>query len=334
MSTKRTMLSGVQPTNKLTLGNYIGAIKNWVRLQEQFRSYFMVVDMHSITVRQDPAQLRENTWAVIASYVAAGIDPERCTLFIQSHVKEHAELAWILNCHAYMGELNRMTQFKDKSQRAGENIPAGLFTYPTLMAADILLYDVHAVPVGDDQKQHIELTRDLAIRMNNRYGEDTFVVPEPFLPKVGGRIMDLQEPTKKMSKSDSNEGGALYLTDTPKEIEKKVKRATTDSGSEITYDESKPGIRNLLNIQSAITGKPVAEIVESYVGKQYGYLKVDTAAIVVEELRPLQEKMTELLNDKGELTRILARGAEKAREQAAKTVRKVYDRVGFIPASF
>lgn len=334
MSAMRTMLSGVQPTNRLTLGNYIGAIKNWVRLQDQFHSYFMVVDMHSITVRQDPAQLRENTWAVIASYIASGIDPERCTLFVQSHVKEHAEMAWILNCHAYVGELNRMTQFKDKSQRAGENIPAGLFTYPTLMAADILLYDVHAVPVGDDQKQHIELTRDLAIRMNNRYGEDTFVVPEPFLPKVGGRIMDLQEPTKKMSKSDSNEGGAIYLTDTLKEIEKKVKRATTDSGSEITYDETKPGIRNLLNIQAAITGKSVAELVESYVGKQYGYLKVDTAAIVIEELRPLQEKMTELLNDKGELTRILARGADKAREQAAKTVRKVYDRVGFIPASF
>ncbi len=334
MSATRTMLSGVQPTNRLTLGNYIGAIKNWVRLQDQFHSYFMVVDMHSITVRQDPAQLRENTWAVIASYIAAGIDPERCTLFIQSHVKEHAELAWVLNCHAYMGELNRMTQFKDKSQRAGENIPAGLFTYPTLMAADILLYDVHAVPVGDDQKQHIELTRDLAIRMNNRYGEDTFVVPEPFLPKVGGRIMDLQEPTKKMSKSDSNEGGAIYLTDSLKEIEKKVKRATTDSGSEITYDEAKPGIRNLLNIQSAITGKSVTELVESYVGKQYGYLKVDTAAIVMEELRPLQEKMTQLLNDKGELSRILARGADKAREQASKTVRKVYDRVGFIPASF
>lgn len=323
------MLSGVQPTNQLTLGNYLGALKNWVRLQDQFHCFFMVVDQHSITVKQDPKELRENTWFVAASYLAAGIDPSRCTLFVQSHVPAHNQLAWILNCHAYMGELSRMTQFKDKSQREGTNIPAGLFTYPVLMAADILLYDAKAVPVGEDQKQHLELTRDLAVRMNNLYGEDLFKIPEPFIPKVGARIMDLQEPTKKMSKSASSETGALYLGDSPKEIEKKIKRAVTDSGSEITDDDSKPGVRNLIQIQAAITGKTPAEIVESYAGKQYGHLKVETAQIVVEELKPVQARIQELLADKGELSRILRKGAETARERADAKVATVYERVGF-----
>lgn len=328
---RQTMLSGVKPTNRLTLGNYLGAIKNWVRWQQEYQCYFLVVDLHSITVRFQPKELRENSWFVAASYVASGIDPEQCALFIQSHVKEHAELSWIMNCHAYMGELNRMTQFKDKSQKEGVNIPAGIFTYPVLMAADILLYDVHAVPVGEDQKQHVELTRDLAERMNNLYGADTFVVPKPFIPQVGARIMDLQEPTMKMGKTDSTEAGAIFLNDTMKDIEKKIKRAVTDSGSEITDDEQKPGVRNLLHIQSAITGKPIADIVQSYLGKQYGHLKVETAEIVVEELRPVQARIQELLADKGELERLLRRGAEKASAHAQEKMRFLNERLGFIP---
>lgn len=328
---KPIILSGIQPTNRLTLGNYLGAIKNWVKLQEQYQCFFMAVDQHAITVRQDPNELRQNTLYAVASYLAAGVDPKRSHIFIQSQVPEHAQLTWVLNCFSYMGELSRMTQFKDKSSRAGQNIPVGLFTYPLLMAADILLYDTNLVPVGDDQKQHVELTRDLAQRLNNVLGEDSFVVPEVYIADVAARVMDLQEPTKKMSKSASTELGAIYLLDEDKQIEKKLKRATTDSGQEITYEPTaKPGIKNLLDIQSAISGLSVDELVSSYEGKMYGHLKVDTARIVQEELRPLREKTRKYLEDPGELQRILHEGANQAREKAAKTLARIYDRVGFV----
>lgn len=330
-SQKPVILSGIQPTNQLTLGNYLGAIKNWVKLQNEYQCYFMTVNQHAITVRQDPEKLRESTWLAVAFYLAAGIDPEHSNIFIQSQVSEHAELAWVLNCFSYMGEVSRMTQYKDKSSRAGQNIPVGLFTYPLLMAADILLYDTNLVPVGDDQKQHVELTRDLAQRLNNLFGDDTVTVPEVYIPPVAARVMDLQEPNKKMSKSASSELGAIYLTDDDKQIEKKLKRATTDSGQEITYEpETKPGIKNLLDIQAAITGKSIETLVAEYSGKMYGHLKVDTARIVQDELRPIREKAMEYLADKGELQNILRNGARKAQSKARQTLDRIYDRIGFI----
>ena len=329
MTAKKVMVSGIQPTNRLTIGNYLGAIKNWVRLQKEYQCYFFAVDLHAITVRQDPKELSENTFFALATYLAAGIDLDHAVIFPQSQVRQHAELAWVLNCYSYMGELGRMTQYKDKSARAGETIPVGLFTYPALMAADILLYQTDLVPVGADQKQHLELTRDIAIRMNNQYG-NLFKVPEPYISKIGAKIMDLQEPTNKMSKSASSEGGAVYLNDSPKEIEKKVKRAVTDSGSEIVYADDKPGLKNLIDIQAAITGRAVDDIVASYAGKMYGHLKVDTANIVVEELRPLQERTAQFLSDRGELSRQLRIGAERASEQAEKTLKLVFDAIGFI----
>lgn len=325
---RKVMVSGVQPTNKLTIGNYLGAIKNWVQLQNEFECYFFAVDLHAITSRQDPKELAYNTYLALATYLAAGIDLEHSTIFAQSHVRQHTELSWVLNCFSYMGELGRMTQYKDKSLRAGETIPVGLFTYPVLMAADILLYQTELVPVGADQKQHLELTRDVAIRMNNC---NLFKVPEPFIPKVGARIMDLQEPENKMSKSVSSDMGAVFLNDTPKEIEKKFKRAVTDSGSEISYTSEKPGIKNLIDIQSAITGKTVDEIVASYAGKLYGHIKVDTANIVIEELRPVQNRIQHYLSDKGELQRILRLGADKAAIKAEQTLKKVYGAIGFAP---
>jgi tryptophanyl-tRNA synthetase len=329
VASRKVMVSGIQPTNKLTLGNYLGAIKNWVRLQNDYECYFFAVDLHAITSRQDPKDLAHNTLFSLATYLAAGINLENATIFAQSHVRQHAELAWVLNCFAYMGELGRMTQFKDKSSRAGETIPVGLFTYPVLMAADILLYQSDMVPVGADQKQHLELTRDLAVRMNNSYGT-LFKVPEPFIPKVGARIMDLQEPEAKMSKSTSSDLGAIFLNDAPKEIEKKFKRAVTDSGSDISYSPDKPGIRNLIDIQSSITGRPVDEIVQGYAGKMYGHLKVDTAQIVADELRPLQDRTAQYLNDRGELEKILKTGAERASAKAEQTLRKVYSAIGFV----
>ncbi len=331
MTGQKTMLSAVQPNNGLTLGTYLGALKNWVRLQAEYRCFFFAVDLHAITVRQYPKELRELTLRAIATYLACGIDPKHALLFVQSHVPEHAELAWVLNCYAYMGELGRMTQYKDKSAKQGQNISVGLFAYPTLMAADILLYRTNLVPVGDDQKQHIELTRDVALRMNNAYGDDTFVVPEPYIPPVGARIMSLQDPTAKMSKSDPDPNSCIYLTDPNDVIVKKLKRAVTDSGSEITDDPAKPGVRNLLAIQSAITGKPVAELVAGYAGKQYGHLKVDTAELVAATVGPIRDRAEALLQDRGELTRILAEGARAAREIASKQLRLVYERVGFIP---
>ena len=323
------ILSGIQPTHSLTLGNYLGAIKNWVALQGHDQCYFMVVNQHAITVRQDPAALKENTLFAVATYLAAGLDYKKHVLFVQSDVPEHTQLAWVLNCMGYMGEVSRMTQFKDKSARSGANIPVGLFTYPLLMAADILLYDTKIVPVGHDQKQHVELTRDLAQRMNQVYGDGTVVVPEVFIPEVAARVMDLQEPTKKMSKSASSEAGVVFLSDTAKEIEKKLKRAVTDSGSEVSYDpQEKPGVSNLIDIQSAILKQSREDIVAAYQGKMYGHLKVETAAIINEELEPIRQKTAEYLADRGELLKILEQGADRARQKARVTLERVYERVG------
>lgn len=323
------ILSGIQPTHSLTLGNYLGAIKNWVALQGHDQCYFMVVNQHAITVRQDPAALKENTLFAVATYLAAGLDYKKHVLFIQSDVPEHTQLAWVLNCIGYMGEVSRMTQFKDKSAQAGANIPVGLFTYPLLMAADILLYDTQLVPVGHDQKQHVELTRDLAQRMNQVYGEGTVVVPEVFIPDVAARVMDLQQPTKKMSKSASSEAGVVFLSDTAKQVEKKLKRAVTDSGSEVSYEtQTKPGVSNLIDIQSAILKQSREDIVAAYQGKMYGHLKVETAAIINEELEPIRQKTAEYLTDRGELLNILEQGAERARQKARATLERVYERVG------
>jgi tryptophanyl-tRNA synthetase len=333
-SKKKTMLSAVQPTNGLTLGTYLGALKNWVKLQKDFECLFFAVDMHAITLRQDPADLRDRTYRAIATYIAAGIDPEQALLFVQSHVPEHAELAWVLTCHTHMGELGRMTQYKDKSAKQGANIGAGLFVYPALMAADILLYDTDLVPVGEDQKQHIEITRDVALRMINLYGEGTVVVPDAYIPPVGARIMSLQEPTAKMSKSDPDAGATLFLDDSDDVIRKKFKRAVTDSGSEITFEDSKPGVRNLLSIQSALTGKPASELVASYAGKMYGHLKVDTAEIVVGAVGPIRDQANKLMQDRTYLDGLLRKNADRAREKAQKTLARVYDRLGFIPGRY
>ncbi|MBC7690792.1 MAG: tryptophan--tRNA ligase [Methylotenera sp.] len=328
---KPVMLSAVQPTNKLTLGTYLGALKNWAKLQHQYDCLFFAVDLHAITARQDPKVLRENTYRAIATYLASGIDPDHCTLFVQSHVPQHAQLSWILTCYSYMGELSRMTQFKDKSSKQGQNIPTGLFTYPVLMASDILLYRTKLVPVGEDQKQHIELTRDIAGRFNNLYGEDIFTMPEPYIAPIGARIMSLQNPASKMSKSDPDLNGTLFLDDSDDLILKKVKRAVTDSGSEIVLADDKPGVKNLLTIQSAITGKSIQDIVATYVGKQYGHLKVDTAEICVQAIKPIREETERLMGDLTHLNGILKRGAESARERAQKTVALVEERLGFIP---
>jgi tryptophanyl-tRNA synthetase len=327
-SGKKVILSGATPSAQLTLGNYLGALKQWVALQRQYDCLFMVANMHAITVRQDPKELRERTYQAAANYLAAGLDPE--SVFLQSDVPQHAELTWVLQCFAYMGELNRMTQFKDKSQKQGQNIPAGLFTYPTLMAADILLYQTDLVPVGEDQKQHIELTRDLAERLRNLFGEDVFRMPEPFIPPVGARVMSLQNPQAKMSKSDPDPNAVIYLSDSDDAIVKKLKRAVTDSGTEVTYEDSKPGVKNLIAIQAAITGKSPEAIVAEYAGKMYGHLKVGTAEIVVECVRPLRTRAQELLADRAALDAILRRAGERARARAEATVRRVYDRVGFV----
>jgi tryptophanyl-tRNA synthetase len=327
---KQVILSAAKPTNFLTLGNYIGAISNWVKMQDDYDCYFAAADLHSITVRQDPKKLQEDTLFLLASYIACGIAPEKSTIFVQSHVPEHAQLGWILGCNTYMGELNRMTQFKDKSDKEGKNIPAGLYNYPFLMAADILLYDTDVVPVGEDQKQHIELCRDIAVRMNHHYKQELFKLPKPYIAKVGARVMDLQVPTRKMGKSDSTEKGAIFLNDSDKQILKKLKAAVTDSGNVIAYSEDKPGVKNLIEIQSSITGKSFDEIVKAYDGKMYGHLKAETAEIVVDTLRPIRERTNELLADKGELTSILAKGALKAREKAQLKLDQVYKAIGFL----
>lgn len=329
---KPVVLSGIQPSGHLTIGNYIGALRNWGTLQDDHDCLFTLVDLHAITVHQDPADLRQRCYDFIALYMACGIDPEKSTIFVQSHVPEHSELAWILNCYTYMGELNRMTQFKDKSQKHAANINVGLFGYPVLMAADILLYGADKVPVGSDQKQHLELTRDLAMRFNNRYGE-IFTVPEPYIPEVGARIMSLQDPTSKMSKSDDNESNYVALLDPPNRIKKKIKRAVTDSGMEIRFDrENKAGVSNLLELLSGVTGKSIPQLEAEYEGQGYGKLKGDTADAVVAFLEPVQARYHEIRDNGDELARILQAGAEKARERALPILRRVQDAIGFIPA--
>lgn len=327
--TKKVMLSAVQPTNRLTLGVYLGAIKQWLKWQDQYSCYFFVVDLHAITVRQDPKILRERTLEVMANYLAAGIDPKHSVIFPQSAVSAHAELAWVLSCFSYMGELGRMTQYKDKSAKTGDSIPVGLFTYPVLMAADILLYGAEVIPVGADQKQHIELARDLVERFNNIYGP-TFAMPQPIFPSSAARVMDLQNPTAKMSKSAAVDTGTVFLLDDPKEIEKKFKRAVTDSGTEITFDDSKLGVKNLLEIQSAITGKTPSDLVVDYSGKMYGHLKLDTADMVNAMLKPIREETQRYLRDKGELERIVKDSIQHARSVANKTMKLVYDKIGFL----
>ncbi|MDD3765576.1 MAG: tryptophan--tRNA ligase [Eubacteriales bacterium] len=329
MEDKKIIFSGVQASGFLTLGNYIGALRNWAKLQDDYNCLFCVVDQHSITVRQKPADLRKNAMDILKLYIASGIDPHKNILFFQSHVPQHVELAWVLNCNTYMGELQRMTQFKDKASRHSDNINAGLFTYPVLMAADILLYQTDVVPVGNDQKQHLELTRDIAQRFNNIYG-DVFKVPEPYIGSVGARVMSLQDPTKKMSKSDSNPNGYIAMLDDPDTIVRKIKRAVTDSESEVAYREGKDGINNLLNIYSAVADKTIDEAVAEFSGKGYGDFKVAVAEAVVECLRPVQQKFNELSKDKGYIESIYKEGAARAERMAARTLRKVYKKIGFI----
>ena len=331
MSDKKRILSGIQPSGALTLGNYIGALRNWVELQnnDEYECYYMLADLHTITVRQVPKDFRKNALDLLALFIAAGIDPDKSPVFFQSHVPAHAQLSWVLTCNTYMGELSRMTQYKDKSQKHAGNINAGLFTYPSLMAADILLYQADLVPVGADQNQHLELTRDLANRFNNAYSE-TFKVPEGYIPKVGARIMSLQDPTQKMSKSDSNENGYILLLDTPETIVRKIKRAVTDSGSEVKRGEGKAGVENLMNIYSAVTGCSMEKIEERFDGKGYGVFKAEVADAVVEALRPIQERYRELMENKDYLEQVYRKGAEAASRPAAKTLSKVYRKVGFI----
>lgn len=328
---KPVVLSGIQPSGQLALGNYVGALKQWVHMQDHYDCIFLVVDLHALTVQQVPADLRKNCMSFVAQYIACGIDPNKSTIVIQSHIPQHAELNWVLNTMTSMGELSRMTQFKDKSKQHNTNINAGLFTYPVLMAADILLYQASAVPVGADQKQHLELARDLAQRFNHRYS-DTFVVPDPYIPKVGARIMSLQDPTKKMSKSDENENNFIALLDPPSVIEKKIKRSVTDSGAEIRFDEAeKPGVSNLLSIHAAMSGQSIPELEAHFEGKMYGHLKMECAEVVIEGLRPVQERYHQLMSDKVELDNILASGADNAYRRARSTMGKVYRKVGLVP---
>ncbi len=329
MEQKKRIFSGMQPSGELTLGNYLGALKNWVPLQDEYDCLYSIVDMHALTVRQDPAELRKRSLDVLMQYMACGIDPEKSILFFQSHVSAHAELAWILSCNTQMGELSRMTQFKDKSQKHADNINAGLFTYPVLMAADILLYQADLVPVGNDQLQHIELTRDVATRFNFHYG-DTFTIPEPFIPKTGARVMSLQAPENKMSKSDPNPNGYIWILDPEDVIIKKFKRAVTDSGSEVRAGEDKPGITNLLTIYSAVTGKSIEDAEKEFAGFGYGTFKQAVGEAVAAELAPVREKFEQLKQDKAYVEETYKKGAEFAGRLAERTLRKVYKKVGFI----
>lgn len=327
---KKRILSGIQPSGDLTLGSYLGAIRNWAALADEYDCYYMMADMHTITVRQVPAELRRHTLVQLAAYIASGLDPEKNVLFVQSHVPAHAQLGWVLDCYTMFGELSRMTQFKDKCAKNADNINGGLFTYPSLMAADILLYQADYVPVGEDQKQHCELTRDIANRFNNLYGE-TFKVPEPYIPKVGARIMSLGNPTSKMSKSDPT--GCVFLMDSPEEIARKFKRAITDSDTErcVRYDpENKPGVANLMNIYASVTGKSFDEIESEFAGKGYGVFKPAVGDAVIETLRPIREEAERILADKAYLKQVYTDGAMKASSVARKTLRKVYKRVGLV----
>ena len=325
---KKVLFSGMQATGNLTLGNYLGALKNWVTLNDEYECFYSVVDMHSITVRQDPATLRKRARALLTLYIAAGLDPKKNCIYYQSHVSGHAELASILNCFTYMGELNRMTQFKDKSAKHADNINAGLFTYPVLMAADILLYQADVVPVGIDQMQHLELTRDIATRFNNIYG-DVFTIPEAYIGKVGAKIMSLQEPSKKMSKSDENPNASIYLMDDPDTIMRKCKRAVTDSEACIAYRDEQPGIKNLIDIYCACLNKTSQEAVKEFEGKGYGELKMAVGEAVVSVLKPLQDEVARLEKEKAYIDSIIKENGEKAQYFANKTLRKVQRKVGF-----
>lgn len=325
---KEVLYSGMQATGNLTLGNYLGALKNWVKLNEEYECFFGVMDLHSITLRQEPAEFRKRARQLLALYIAAGLDPVKNCIYYQSHVAAHAELSWILSCFTYMGELNRMTQFKDKSAKHADNINAGLFTYPVLMAADILLYQADYVPVGADQKQHLEITRDIAERINGIYGE-VFTVPKPYIPKTGARIMSLQNPDKKMSKSDENPNGSIYLLDDPDTIRRKFKRAVTDSDSEVRYAREKPGISNLLDIYTAASGKSMEEAEREFSGVGYGDFKAAVGEAVVAVLQPLQERYQEIVGDKAYLDGIIKENDSKAAYYANKTLRKLKKKVGF-----
>ena len=326
---KPTIFSGIQPSGNLTLGNYLGAIKNWIGFQDTYDCIYCVVDMHAITVRQVPAELRKNTYELLALYLAAGIDPDKCTLFVQSHVPAHAQLGWVLDCYTMFGELSRMTQFKDKSSRHADNINAGLFTYPTLMAADILLYQTDVVPVGIDQKQHVELCRDIAERFNQLY-PGTFTIPEPVIAKHGMKIMSLAEPTKKMSKSDENANAVVYILDDRDTIIRKFKRAVTDSGSEVRFAEDKPGVSNLMTIYSCFTGKTMEEIEREFAGKGYGDFKLAVGEVTADALAPVQERYNALLSDKAALEAQMKKGAEEASWYARRTLSKVQKKLGFV----
>ncbi len=326
---KPIILSGVTPSGILTMGHLAGALLNWVKLQSEYECYFMIADLHAITVKQEPASLRQRTLDTAAMFIASGINPDVSTLFIQSHIPEHTQLTWVLNTFTGMGECSRMTQFKDKSSKHSENVNVGLFDYPVLMASDILLYQADLVPVGEDQKQHLELTRNLAQRFNFNYS-DTFKVPEPYIPKVGARIMSLQNPSEKMSKSDTNQGATIFLTDTDEQIKNKIKRAVTDSGTEVKFTDDKPGIKNLMTMYNLATGESFDSIEEKYSGKGYGQFKSDTAEIVANYIKPIREKYNELIANKEQLKQILMQGNDKAKRSAFKTLRKVYKKVGFV----
>lgn len=327
---KKIILSGIQATGKLTLGNYLGAIDNWVKMQEEYDCYYMIANLHSLTVRNDPEELKNNTLKILTTYVAAGLDPDKNTIFIQSQVKEHAELGWILDCYTYMGELSRMTQFKDKSAKHADNINAGLFTYPALMAADILLYKADLVPVGEDQRQHLEITRDIAERFNKLYGE-TFVIPDAYVRKESARIMGLQEPENKMSKSATNLNDVIFLEDEPEVILKKFKRAVTDSENKVEFNpEKKPGVSNLMQIYASITGKSMKDIEAEFDGKGYGDFKIMVANAVIDKLKPIQEKYKEILENKEYLENIYQKGAENARKLASKTLEEVKSKIGIL----
>ena len=329
MEERKTLYSAIQPTNNLTIGNYVGAIKNWLNLQENYDCYFAIANMHAITVRQVPAELRQKTLSLLALYIACGINPEKCCLYIQSHVHEHAELAWVLNTFTYVGEMERMTQFKDKAARHAENVNMGLMDYPVLMAADILLYQAQYVPVGEDQRQHLEIARDIAQRFNNAL-TPTFTVPEALYMKVGAKINDLQDPAKKMSKSAENPNGSIFLTDDRDTVIRKFKRAVTDSGSEIKYDpQNKAGVSNLLSIYSVFADKTIAEAERDFEGKGYGDFKLAVGEAVADRLAPVQTEQARLLADKEYLNTVLKSGAERASRTAGRTLSKVYKKIGF-----